>query len=75
MRGDYCYLVTPHSKDTVQHHLLAVTRDEQTELVPTNHFKLQKYLVFTGMMARSPLEKSIFAVKQGKTSVYKTNTK
>ena len=27
------------------------------------------------MMTRAPLEKSIFAVKHGKTSVYKTNTK
>ena len=27
------------------------------------------------MMTRSPQEKSIFAVKHGKTSVYKTNTK
>ena len=73
--GRLLLLVTPNNKDTVCHHLLPVTRDLQTELVPTNHFKLQKYLIFTGMMTRSPQEKSIFAVKHGKTSVYKTNIK
>ena len=47
--GRLLLLVTSHNKDTVRHHLLPVTRELQTELVATNHFKLQKYLVFTGM--------------------------
>ena len=41
--GRLLLLLTPNNKDTVRPHLLAVTRDLQTELVPTNHFKLQKY--------------------------------
>ena len=74
--GRLLLLVTSHNKDTVRPHLLPVTRDLQTELVPTNHFKLQEYLVFTGMISSPPPGiPSIFDSKHGTTGVYKTNTK